>query len=173
VSVRHLLSRRRARLAAAAGSIAVASTVLAVSVAHGAPDPSVVKGSGDLTGSILDCSTDTVTLTGTYRYTETGFVNQLPDGRWFSHGTLSFNLKGVVGTGASGTSYRVMGATHLGYSFFFGSASPGIDVEHSTETWNLAPSGGGRPLTFRENFGFVVTPSGSTTLVDHGSGDCS
>ena len=171
--VRRFLGRRRARLAVAAGLIALASAILAVSVAHGDVGTVVVKGSGDLTGSVLDCSTDTVTLTGTYRYVEAGFVKQLPDGSWFSHGSLSFNLKGVVGTGASGMSYQVVGGTHLGYAFSFGAASPGTDVEHSTETWTLLPSGGGRPLSFRQHFVFVATRSGSTTLVDHGSSDCS
>lgn len=165
--------RRRTRFAAAVGSIALVSIALAVSGANGAAGPVVVHGSDDLTGSVLDCSTDTVTLTGVYRYTESGFVNQLPDGSWFSHGSLSFTLKGVTGSGTSGTSYRVVGATHLGYGFIFGSASPGTDVEDSTETWTLVPDGGGTPLSFRENLVFVVTPSGSTTLVDHGPSDCS
>lgn len=170
--VRHLLGRRRARFAAAVGSIALASTALAVSGAWGDAGSGAVQGSSDLTGSVLECATDTVTLAGSYRYTETGFVNQIGNGTWFSHGSLSFNLRGVVGTGVSGMSYRVVGATHLGYGFFFGSASPGTSVENSTETWTLLPSDGGRPLSFRENFVFVVTPSGSTRLVDHGPGDC-
>jgi hypothetical protein len=168
-----LNGRRSVRLAATLGVLALTSTALAVSGARGGVGSGVVHGSGDLAGSVLDCSTDTITLAGVYRYSETGFVNQLPDGTWFSHGSLSFVLKDVVGTGASGMSYRVVGATHVGYAFSFGSASPGMDVEHSTETWHLVPSGGGVPLSFRENFVFVVTPSGSTTLVDHGPSDCS
>jgi hypothetical protein len=131
-----------------------------------------VQGAGDLTGTVVVCSTDTVTLSGSYHYSEIGSVHQLANGTWFSHGSLSFNLSGVVGTGVRGTSYRVVGATHLGYSFFFGSASPGIDVGQSVETWHLVPSDGGAPLSFREHFGFVVTPSGSTTLLDHGPSDC-
>ncbi|MGZ4408092.1 MAG: hypothetical protein ACXVY6_04760 [Gaiellaceae bacterium] len=111
-------------------------------------------------------------MSGTYRYTETGSVNQLGNGTWFSHGSLSFDLEDVAGTGTGGVSYRVVGATHVGYSFFFGSASPGTDVEHSVETWHLVPLDGGQPLSFQENFVFVVTPNGRTALVDHGSGNC-
>ena len=161
------------RFAIAIGSIAIVFAFLAVSGAHGAAGPVVARGSGDLTGSVLDCTTDTVTLSGSYRYTETGFVNQLADGTWFSHGNLSFALRGVVGIGTSGTSYQVVGATHLDYGFFFGPASPGTDVDDSTQTWTLVPVNGGTPLSFRENFVFVVTPTGSTTLVDHGASDCS
>ena len=163
---------RKGRFVVAVGAVTVVSAVLAVSGARGDLGPGAVHGSVDLTGAVLDCSADTVTLSGTYRYTEAGFVNQVRDGTWFSHGSLSFNLAGVIGTGASGVSYRVVGATQIGYSFFFGSDSPGTDVEHSTQEWHLVPSGGGTPLSFKENFGFVVTPSGSTTLVDHGSSDC-
>lgn len=160
-------------MASAVGAVTLIFTALAASGARGASSPLVVHGSGNLTGSVLECSTDTVTLSGAYRFTETGFLNQLPNGTWFSHGSLSFALEGVTGVGASGTSYRVVGATHLGYGFVFGPASSGRDVEDSTETWTLVPNGGGRPLSFREHFVFVVTPSGSTTLVDHGSSDCS
>lgn len=169
--VRRLRSPR-ARFAAAVGSIALASTVLAVSAAQGDAGSGAVHGTGDLTGSVLECSTDTVNLAGSYRYTESGFVNEIGNGTWFSHGSLSFELSDVVGTGLSGTSYRLVGASHLGYGFFFGSVSPGTSVENSTETWSLVPSDGGPPLSFREHFVFVVTPSGSTVIVDHGPGDC-
>jgi hypothetical protein len=134
---------------------------------------SVVRGSGDLTGVVLACSTDSVTLSGSYRYTESGSVRQVGNGTWFSHGTLAFNLDGVRGTGTSGVSYRVVGASSVTYAFFFGGTYGGGDVEHSTQTWHLVPSDGGAPLTFQEDFSFIVTPGGSTTLVDHGSGDCS
>ena len=155
------------------GAIAAASAILAVSGAWADSGSGAVHGSVDLTGAVLECSTDTVTLSGTYAFTENGFVNQLGDGTWFSHGSLSFDLAGVAGVGASGLSYRVVGATHIGYAFSFGSVSPGVDVEHSTESWRLVPSNGGTPLSFHEHFVFVTTPSGSTTLVDHGPGDCS
>lgn len=146
--------------------------MLAVSGARGDTAFAAVHGSGDLTGTVLICPTDTVTLSGAYRFTETGFVNQLGDGSWFSHGNLSFNLAGLGGTGASGVSYRVVGATNNGFAFFFGAASPGTDVEHTRVTWHLVPSDGGSPLSFTENLVFVVTPSGSTTVVDHGPSDC-
>jgi hypothetical protein len=167
-----LLHRRRVRFLAAFGALIVVSAVLAVSGARGAAGSTTVQGSNDLTGTVLVCSTDTVTLSGTDRFTENGFVKQLGDGTFLSHGSLSFDLSGVEGSGASGGSYQVVGATHDGFAFTFGSLSPGIDVEHTTETWQLVPIGGGRPLSFRENFVFVVTPSGSTILVDHGPSDC-
>jgi hypothetical protein len=147
------------------------SSVLAVSGARGDAGSGAVHGSGDLTGVVLACSSDTVTLSGAYRFTEIGFVNRLADGTWFSHGSLNFDFRGLTGTGASGVTYQVLGGTHEGFAFTFGS-SPGMDVEHTTETWHLVPSGGGKPLSFKENFVFVVTPTGSTTLVDHGPGDC-
>jgi hypothetical protein len=152
---------------AAAAAIGIAGTT-----ARGDTGPRTTHGAGDLSGIVLYCSTDTVTLSGTFLYTQNGFVDQLPDGSWLSHGTLSFHLEGVTGTGTSGTSYRVVGASQIGYGFAFGSSSLGRDVEHSTETWQLVPIGGGKPLTFHENFVFVVTPSDSTMLVDHGPSDC-
>lgn len=156
----------------AIAAIAAASVVVVVAGAEAGGGPYVTHGSGDLTGLTLNCPTDTVALTGGYQYTENGFVKQVGNDTWFSHGTLSFHLDGVTGLGTSGVSYRLVGATSVAYSFFFGSASPGTDVEHSTQAWLLVPSDGGTPLSFRENFVFVVTPSGATTLVDRGPSDC-
>lgn len=164
---------RSARIIAALACSVLISTALAVSGARGAAGSGALHGSGDLSGVVLDCSTDTITLTGAYDYTEVGFVNQLGNGVYFSHGSISFNLAPLSGTGRTGASYRVVGATNLDYAFTFGSAAPGTDVEHTRETWQLVPSGGGAPLSFRENFVFVISASGSTTLVDHGPSDCS
>jgi hypothetical protein len=158
--------------AAAVGVATAASAVLAVSGARGDAGSGAVQGSGDLTGVVLDCSTDTVTLSGSYRFTENGFVNQLGEDLWFSRGTLVFNLAGLRATGTSGLSYRIVGASTMNFAFFFGAAAPGTDVEHSNVSWHLVPIAGGKPLSFRENFVFVVTPSGSTTVVDHGPSDC-
>jgi hypothetical protein len=146
--------------------------VLAASAARGDPGPTTVRGSSDLSGTVLQCSTDTVTLSGAAHFTENAFVTQFADGTFFSHGSLSFDLAGVEGTGAGGASYQVAGVTHDGFAFTFGSASPGLDVEHTTETWHLLPSAGGKPLSFKENFVFVVTPSGMLNLVEHGPSDC-
>jgi hypothetical protein len=151
------------------------SAALAVAGARAAGESgaSETRGAADLTGVVLYCSTDTVTLSGAYHYTENGLVNQLGNNTFFSRGKLSFDLAGVSGTGASGTSYRVTGATSLSYAFFFGGSYGGGDVEHSTETWHLVPSNGGAPLSFHETFVLVSAPNGSTILVDGGSGDCS
>lgn len=170
--LRRMRDRPRTRFAAALASVTLAACSLGVPAALSGASSPAVRGTGDLTGAVLDCSTDTVTLSGSYHYSEIGSVHQLANGTWFSQGSLSFNLNGVVGTGSSGTSYRVVGATHLGYAFFFGSASPGIDVEQTVETWHLVPSDGGVPLSFREHFAFVVTPSGSTIVADQGPSDC-
>jgi hypothetical protein len=154
------------------GAMTALSAVFAVAGASANAGPSVVHGSGDLSGVVLECSTDTVVLSGSYRYTESGFVNQLGNGTWFSRGTLSFDLAGVLGTGASGVSYRLVGATSVGYAFFFGATSSGIDVEHWTQTWLLLPQSGGPPLSFRETFVLVVMPNGSSTVVVHAPTDC-
>lgn len=167
-----VVARRRFRFIAAVVTLTAASAALAVAGARGDGSFRAIHGSGDLTGVILVCSTDTVTLSGSYRFTETGFVKQLSDGTFFSRGSLAFDLSGMRGTGASGVAYRVVGATNEGFAFTFGPSAPGTDVEHTTVMWHLVPIGGGTPLSFAEIFAFVVTPSGSTTLVDHGSGSC-
>jgi hypothetical protein len=175
------VSRRKGDLAAAkwgiagGASLAAAAAVfaaLAVVSAHASAGSSVVRGSGDLTGLVLNCNTDTVTLSGSYRYTENASVRQSGNGTWFSRGTFAFDLEGVSGTGTSGLSYRVVGATSIDFAFFFGGTYGGGDVEHSTETWHLVPSDGGTPLSFQQTFVLVSTPAGTTTLVDQGSGDC-
>jgi hypothetical protein len=167
--------RRVVKLALLLVAAAAVSAALAVAGARAAGDSgaSETRGAGDLTGVVLDCSTDTVTLSGAYHYTENGLVKRLGNNTFFSRGELSFNLTGVSGTGTSGTSYRITGATSLGYAFFFGGSYGGGDVEHSTETWHLVPSNGGAPLSFHDTFVLVSAPNGSTSLVDHGSGDCS
>ena len=174
------MNRRDADITAARWGIALGvlltvsaavSAALAVAGARAA-DSSVVRGSGDLSGVVLGCSTDTVTLSGSYQYTENSSVHQTGNGTWSSRGTFSFELAGVSGTGTSGVSYRVVGATSIGFGFFFGGAYGGGDVEHSTETWRLVPSDGGTPLSFQETFVLVAAPNGRTTVVDQGSGDC-
>jgi hypothetical protein len=151
---------------------AAVSVAVAVAGAQAAAGSSVVRGTGDLTGATLDCGPEMVALSGSYQYTESSTLKQVGTGTWFSHGALSFNLNGVRGTGTSGASYRVVGATNIDYAFFFGGTYPGGDVEHSTETWRLVPSNGGAPLSFQQTFVLVAAPNGTTTLVDHGSGDC-
>ena len=174
------MNRRDADITAARWGIALGvlltvsaavSAALAVSGARAA-GAEVVRGSGDLSGVVLDCSTDSITLSGSYRYTESSSVHQTGNGTWSSRGTFSFELAGVSGTGTSGVSYRVVGATNIDFAFFFGGAYGGGDVEHSTETWRLVPSDGGMPLSFQETFVLVAAPNGRTTVVDQGSGDC-
>lgn len=167
--------RRALKLGLLLTAVAALAAALAVAGARaaGGSGASETRGSGDLTGVVLNCSTDTVTLSGAYHYTETALVSQLGNNTFFSRGTFAFHLAGVTGTGTSGSSYRLTGATILNYAFFFGGSYGGGDVEHTTQTWHLVPSNGGAPLSFHETFVLVSAPDGSTTLVDHGSGDCS
>jgi hypothetical protein len=154
-------------------AVAAAVAVLMPSTALADSGVTIVKGSSDITGAVLTCPTENVVFSGTYTYTEIGFVNQIGDAAWSSHGTFISSFNGVTAVGqTSGTEYRVVGVTASGYNFTFGTADT-ADTSRWVQTWMLVPVGGGMPLSFHEMFVVIFGPDdGSILFLHQGPRDC-